>query len=107
MARRKNLGNMSVAELTKMQQRIERMKVERQNVERVALRKKLTDLAKEHGFDIHELIGKGRKGKRGKVAIKYRDPNNPGNTWTGRGRMPRWMTAAVKAGKSRDDFLIG
>ncbi len=107
MARRKNLENMSVAELTKMQMRIERMKVEKHNAERVALREKLTDLAKEHGFDIHELFGKGRKGKRGKVAIKYRDPNNPGNTWTGRGRMPRWMSAAVKAGKSRDDFLIG
>jgi len=41
------------------------------------------------------------------VAPKYRDPKNPGNTWTGRGRMPRWMVAATKGGKSsKDDFLI-
>jgi DNA-binding protein H-NS len=38
--------------------------------------------------------------------VKYRDPKNPSNTWTGRGRPPRWMAAAVKSGSKRDDFLI-
>ncbi len=28
---------------------------------------------------------------RAKVAPKYRDPANPANTWTGRGRMPKWV----------------
>jgi len=37
--------------------------------------------------------------------VKYRD--SAGNTWTGRGRMPRWMTAATKGGKAKkEDFLI-
>jgi DNA-binding protein H-NS len=50
------------------------------------------------------LIGKTRKGK-GTVAVKYRDAS--GNTWTGRGRMPRWMMAATKGGKAKkEDFLI-
>ena len=106
MARSKNLENMSYAELAKMQADIERMKVEKQNAERDALRAKVTALAKQHGFDIHELFGKGRKAG-GKVAIKYRDPNNASNTWTGRGRMPRWMAAATKGGKAKkEDFLI-
>src|SRR4051794_272291 len=39
-----------------------------------------------------------------KVAPKYRGPN--GETWAGRGAQPRWLTAAVKGGKRRDDFLI-
>ena len=39
-----------------------------------------------------------------KVAPKYRDRS--GNTWSGRGAQPRWMTAAIKAGARRDDFLI-
>ena len=51
-------------------------------------------LAKQHGFDIHELFGKRGKGK-GSVAPKYRDPNNAENTWTGRGRPPRWLAAAT------------
>jgi DNA-binding protein H-NS len=106
MARAKNLENMSYAELAKMQADIERMKVDKQNAERAAIRDKVTALAKQHGFDIHELFGKGRR-SGGKVAVKYRDPNNSSNTWTGRGRMPRWMTAATKGGKAKkEDFLI-
>ena len=106
MARSKNIENMSFAELGAMQARIERAKTERQSADRAALRQKLGEMAKEHGFDMRELFD-GRKGK-GKVAVKYRDPNNAGNTWTGRGRMPRWMTAATKGGKAKkDDFLIG
>jgi DNA-binding protein H-NS len=39
-----------------------------------------------------------------KVAIKYRDEK--GNTWTGRGKTPRWLVEAENAGKSRDVFKI-
>lgn len=105
MARGKNIENMSFAELAAMQTRIERAKLEKQGAERLALRQKLTDMAKTAGFDIRDLFD-GRKGK-GKVAVKYRDPKTPTNTWTGRGRMPRWMTAATKGGKAKkEDFLI-
>ena len=106
MARSKNIENMSVAELSAMQARIERAKVGKQSAERAALKQKLTDLAKDAGFDLRELFDGRRKGK-GSVAVKYRDPSNSANTWTGRGRMPRWMTAATKGGKAKkEDFLI-
>ena len=49
--------------------------------------------------DDSTTIAKGRK-PIGKVAPKYRDPAT-GDTWTGRGKAPRWI-----AGKNRDDFLI-
>ena len=39
-----------------------------------------------------------------KVAVKYRDEN--GNTWTGRGKTPRWMADAEKAGSKREKYLI-
>ena len=42
--------------------------------------------------------------KRKKVAVKYRD--KAGNTWTGRGRAPRWIVAAEKAGKRREQFAV-
>jgi len=106
MARPSELEKMSYAQLVKMEARIERLKIEKQNTERVALRRKLTDIAKEHGYEIRELLDGRRKIKRS-VAAKYRDPKNPESTWTGRGRMPRWMAAATKGGKStKDDFLI-
>jgi DNA-binding protein H-NS len=48
----------------------------------------------------------GKKGPRrgGKVAAKYRD--DKGNTWTGRGKTPRWLADAEKGGAKRDQFLI-
>ena len=106
MARTNGLEKMSYAELVEAESQIARLKIEKQSAERAAVRQKLIDIAKERGFDIHDLFGKGRKGK-GSVAPKYRDPRNPENTWTGRGRMPRWLTAATKGGKAkREDFLI-
>jgi DNA-binding protein H-NS len=55
-------------------------------------------------------VGNGRSGRKAstlkgrKAPIKYRD--KAGNHWSGRGAQPRWMTAAIKAGAKRDDFLI-
>jgi DNA-binding protein H-NS len=106
MARASEVDKMSYAELAAMEKQIEKLKIEKQNAERLELRQKLIDEAKKNGFDIHELFG--RRGLAGrKVAPKYRDPKNRANTWTGRGRMPRWMAAATKGGKAKkDDFLI-
>lgn len=39
------------------------------------------------------------------VAPKYRHPDT-GETWSGRGKAPRWLTAAEAAGASRESFLI-
>ena len=36
--------------------------------------------------------------------VKYRDEN--GNTWAGVGKRPKWLTEAIAAGKSQEDFLI-
>ena len=47
---------------------------------------------------------KGVKKPAQKVAVKYRDKN--GNTWTGRGKTPRWMADAEKAGNQREQYLI-
>jgi DNA-binding protein H-NS len=105
MARASEVDKMSYAELAAMEKQIEKLKIEKQNAERLELRQKLIDEAKRHGFDINVLFGRGRS--KGKVAAKYRDPNNRANTWTGRGRMPLWMVAATKGGKAKkDDFLI-
>ena len=106
MARMGGLDKMSYAELAELRSQIDRRMVEKQSSERLALRQKMADLAKDHGMSLDEVLGKGRKGK-GSVAPKYRDPKNPENTWTGRGRMPRWMAAATKGSKAKkEDFLI-
>ena len=102
-----DVNGMSYAELIELETKLASLKVEKQSQERASIKEKLTAMAKQAGFDIHDLFGRGRGGKGGKVAPKYRNPKNPAETWTGRGRMPRWMVAATKGNKAkRDDFLI-
>lgn len=47
----------------------------------------------------------GRRDSRRVVAPKYRHPES-GDTWSGRGRAPRWLAAAEAAGASREQFLV-
>ena len=41
-----------------------------------------------------------------KVLPKYYNPRNPGETWSGRGKQPRWLAAQLGSGKRLDRFLI-
>lgn len=40
------------------------------------------------------------------VRPKYRNPKNPAETWSGRGRLPRWLRPQLRGGRDLDDFLI-
>lgn len=61
---------------------------------------------KEYGISIDDLKGSTKKGKaRGAVAAKYKNPAT-GETWTGRGRAPKWLADEMAKGKSKDAFLI-
>jgi DNA-binding protein H-NS len=40
------------------------------------------------------------------VVPKYRNPVQPSETWAGRGKQPRWLTAQLRSGKNLDDFRI-
>ena len=40
------------------------------------------------------------------VFPKYRNPALPSETWAGRGKQPRWLTAQLRSGKQLDDFRI-
>ena len=46
------------------------------------------------------------KRKGGKVSIKYRNPENHSETWSGRGRPAAWLAAKIKAGESKDRYLV-
>jgi DNA-binding protein H-NS len=49
---------------------------------------------------------KAARRSRRRVAVKFRDPANPSHTWSGRGKTPRWLAAAEKAGTKRDEFKV-
>lgn len=58
------------------------------------------------GFTLNDLIGEKYTGKRHKASAKYRDPENPELTWSGRGRQPGWYKSAIQQGAAAEDLLI-
>ena len=64
----------------------------------------------EYGITLRDLGGRGAgpgaraSTRRRPAAIKYRD--KAGNTWTGRGRTPRWLQAHLDTGKRIEDFQV-
>lgn len=73
------------------------------------LREKINAMVKAEGFGIDEVLGRngGRGKSRGKVKPKFRNPADPMQTWSGRGKRPRWFHAALASGKKEKDLLIG
>ncbi len=101
----KELARMSYKELAELGEKVRRAKVRAQERGRAELKERLEAMAASAGFRIADLFG-GRGGKGRKVAIKYVNPDNPSETWTGRGRKPRWLAAKLKEGEKIDRFLI-
>lgn len=109
MSKITGLDKASLAELKDLRTRVEQAIAERQISERASLREKMMAMATEAGFSIDELVGgkpAGKAGTRAPVAIKYRNPKDPTQTWTGRGRPPLWMVALMKKGAKKESFLI-
>lgn len=101
-----DLSAMSLKELKALRKKVEAAIdgfEERQKADALA---KLEAQARELGFSLAELVG-GKKGKKPAIPPKYRDPKDPANTWSGRGRQPEWFKSAMKSGVSADDMLIG
>lgn len=60
---------------------------------------------KKLGLSVQDLIqANSSKGK--KLPIKYADPDNSNNVWTGRGHRPTWLKEAIAKGKSLDSFKV-
>ncbi|HEU0276891.1 MAG TPA: H-NS histone family protein [Rhodanobacteraceae bacterium] len=66
---------------------------------------KIDALLKTEGVTFGQIYGRRRGGKTGKVPPKYKNPDGQ-ETWSGRGKRPRWFVAALKAGKKDKDLLI-
>jgi DNA-binding protein H-NS len=98
------LKTMPIAKLQQLKSQVEAAISARVTERRRELESELSKLA---GFDGRGKATRFARGdRRGPVAPKYRNPENPAETWAGRGLKPRWLTAAIKGGKDLDDFLI-
>ena len=101
----RDLDRMSFKDLQELELKVKKAKASVQDRSRTELREKLEATAAAAGFKIGDLFG-GRGGKGRKVAAKYANPDDPSETWTGRGRKPRWLSAKLKDGDKIEKFLI-
>lgn len=99
-----NVDRMSLKELLDLETKVKKAIVVAQVRAKEEFMADVKALADKRGIAIGEVFG-GR-GKGGKVAVKYRNRDNPGETWTGRGRQPKWLSAALKKGAKIADFAI-
>ncbi|WP_108813785.1 H-NS histone family protein [Loktanella sp. Alg231-35] len=109
-----DLRSMTRKELEKLKANVEKA------LERLAARDKKAALAAAekaaaaHGFSLSEITGgvtapKARKTKKSPKtasAPKYKNPADPNQTWTGKGRQPTWFKDAVTSGTSPDAMEI-
>ncbi|QPF86519.1 H-NS histone family protein [Bradyrhizobium genosp. L] len=108
-----DLESMAVDELWSLHEQVTRVLSARINAEKIELEKRLVILnrgrdAVEGGDDWQATSGSGKaRRKYPRVLPKYRNPDVPSETWSGRGKLPRWLAAAMKSGHKIEEFRIG
>ena len=100
------LENMSLKDLKSLQTQVTRLIDNYEDRRKQDALRELEDKARSLGFTLDEIVGAKVARKRAPAKAKYANPANRAETWTGRGRKPRWVEAALKAGKSLSDLAI-
>jgi DNA-binding protein H-NS len=105
-----DLSKLSLPELETLAQDVQAEITNRREAEKQRVLEQMRELAASIGMTPEELLraqraqlGGGRAGMPG-VAVKYRHPENPSLTWSGRGKRPQWLTDALAEGKSLEDL---
>lgn len=104
----KQLDEMTKDELDALIKDAQKAKTERDKQAREEAKDQINSILKETGFKLEDLFPRyaGPKTETTPGDIAYRDPNNPSNTWTGKGRKPRWLKEREDAGASLDEFKV-
>ena len=103
------LESLALDELIDVRERADKLIAGKLVREKRALQQKLARIEtfemRQSPAELSGVAAEPRKTRR-KVIPKYRDPVS-GATWSGRGKIPRWMTPLLQRGARREDFRIG
>jgi DNA-binding protein H-NS len=109
-----DLNAMSLDELWELHESVSSVLSTRMLAEKEELENRLAQLNRgsqttvvsgaEWGARLREESRERRKYPQ--VFPKYQNPSDPTETWAGRGKQPRWLVSALKAGGKIDDFRI-
>lgn len=101
-----NLNALSLKELKELQSQVSRAIATFEDRKKKAALAELEEKARQMGFSLAELTGAPGVRKRAPASAKYANPANASDTWSGRGRKPRWFIQAIAAGKSPEDLAV-
>jgi DNA-binding protein H-NS len=101
-----DLEALTLGELKKMQKDVAKAITTFEDRQKAEARAKVEAFARDLGYSLAELVGTETKITRAPAAAKYRHPENPALTWSGRGRKPQWFVEALAAGKTASDLAI-
>jgi DNA-binding protein H-NS len=101
-----DLEALSLGELKKMQKDVAKAISSYEDRQKAEARAKVEALARDLGYSLAELVGTEAKSSRAPAAAKYRHPEKPTLTWSGRGRKPQWFVEALEAGKTASELAI-
>jgi DNA-binding protein H-NS len=101
----RDLKSMSVEELWSLYELVTAALARQINAETAKLEHRLRQLALGAVSHNGNKISHARR-PYPQVYPKYRNPAEPSETWAGRGKKPRWLSAQLQLGKQIDDFLI-
>jgi len=102
-----DLNTLSLAQLKKLQDDVAVAIFNYEKRKKAEALTAVEDAARAAGFSLKELLSSEKltKGKI-KAAPKYANPADPTQTWTGRGRKPKWVEELLASGKSLEDAAI-
>ena len=101
-----DLNEMSLKELKELQGQVAKAIANFEDRKKKAALAELEEKARELGFSLAELTGATAPRKRAPATARFANPANPADTWSGRGRKPRWFAEALAAGRKPEDLAI-
>jgi DNA-binding protein H-NS len=101
---RHHLKSMSVDELWSLHQLVASVLARKISAEKARLDRRLRRLGQSAADSVKHVSHARRPYPQ--VFPKFRNPIQPAETWAGRGKLPRWLTAQLRSGKKLDDFRI-
>lgn len=102
-----DVKKMDLPQLIALRDEVDAEIVLKQHEARSSFVEEMRAAAAAKGLNLSEFVEvKKVRGIRAKPEVKYRDPDAPLNTWSGRGRLPKWLQEKVDAGRDKDDFRI-
>lgn len=101
-----DLDTLSLKELKDLRNKVMQAIESFNDRKKLQARAEIEERARELGFKLAELVDATPMRKRKAATAKYANPANRSQTWTGRGRKPRWAEAALKAGKTLADLAV-